>query len=137
MKKILGERYELGAMIGTGGMADVYLAQDVRLNPDEIADHPQRSFLTQALMGKENLSPVLLAYPVLKGDRYLLCSDGLTAVLDEAQIAKAMQQDLTSAVNSLIELTYKAGAPDNVTVIVAEVGESKANIKTQGFGAAL
>ncbi|MFZ9043376.1 MAG: PP2C family protein-serine/threonine phosphatase [Candidatus Nanopelagicaceae bacterium] len=108
-----------------------------RLSPDEIADHPQRSFLTQALMGKENLSPVLLAYPVLKGDRYLLCSDGLTAVLDEAQIAKAMQQDLTSAVNSLIELTYKAGAPDNVTVIVAEVGESKANIKTQGFGAAI
>jgi serine/threonine protein phosphatase PrpC len=48
-----------------------------------------------------------------------------------------MQQDLTSAVNSLIELTYKAGAPDNVTVIVAEVGESKANIKTQGFGAAI
>ena len=32
MKKILGERYELGAMIGTGGMADVYLAQDGRLN---------------------------------------------------------------------------------------------------------
>ena len=32
MKKVLGERYELGAMIGTGGMADVYLAQDVRLN---------------------------------------------------------------------------------------------------------
>ncbi|MFM7452205.1 MAG: serine/threonine protein phosphatase, partial [Actinomycetota bacterium] len=65
------------------------------------------------------------------------CSDGLTAVLDEAQIAKAMQQDLTSAVKSLIELTYKAGAPDNVTVIVAEIGEIKASIKTQGFGAAL
>jgi len=48
-----------------------------------------------------------------------------------------MQQELTTAVNSLIELTYKAGAPDNVTVIVAEVGESKANIKTQSFGAAI
>ena len=44
-----------------------------------------------------------------------------------------MQQDLTSVVNSLIELTYKAGATDNVTVIVAEVGQSKANIKTQGL----
>lgn len=107
-----------------------------RLNADEIASHPQRSFLTQALMGKENLSPILLAYPVLKGDKYLLCSDGLTSVLDEAQILKAFQEELPDALDLLIELTYKAGAPDNVTVIATEIGESQAVIDTQGFGAA-
>ena len=90
------------------------LVDQGRLTLDEIAEHPQRSFLTQALMGKENLNPVLIAYPVLPGDKYLLCSDGLTAVVDEGKIVSALQSDLQSAVNSLVDLTYKNGAPDNV-----------------------
>ena len=55
-----------------------------RLTPDEITEHPQRSFLTQALMGKQNLTLILIAYPVEKGDTFVLCSDGLTAVVDDA-----------------------------------------------------
>ncbi|MFM8751812.1 MAG: PP2C family protein-serine/threonine phosphatase [Actinomycetota bacterium] len=112
------------------------LVDQGRLTLDEIAEHPQRSFLTQALMGKENLNPVLIAYPVLPGDKYLLCSDGLTAVVDEGKIASALQSDLQSAVNSLVDLTYKNGAPDNVTVIAAEVGESTSGISPTKFGAA-
>ena len=107
-----------------------------RLTLDEIAEHPQRSFLTQALMGKENLNPVLIAYPALAGDKYLVCSDGLTAVVDEGKIVSALQSDLQSAVNSLVDLTYKNGAPDNVTVIVAEVGETASTIAPTLFGAA-
>ena len=103
---------------------------------DEVAEHPQRSFLTQALMGKENLNPVLIAYPVLPGDKYLLCSDGLTAVVDEGKIVSALQSDLQTAVNSLVDLTYKNGAPDNVTVIVAEIGETVSAITPTMFGAA-
>ena len=80
------------------------LVDQGRLTLDEIADHPQRSFLTQALMGKENLNPVLIAYPALTGDKYLICSDGLTTVVDEGKIAKALQTDLQSAVNTLIDL---------------------------------
>lgn len=112
------------------------LVDQGRLTRDEIADHPQRSFLTQALMGKENLTPVLIAYPAHSGDKYLVCSDGLTAVVDEGKIASAMQSDLQSAVNSLIDLTYKNGAPDNVTVIAAEIGESATIISPTVFGAA-
>ena len=112
------------------------LVDQGRLTLDEIADHPQRSFLTQALMGKENLNPVLIAYPALPGDKYLVCSDGLTAVVDEGKIANALQSDLQSAVNSLIDLTYKNGAPDNVTVIAAEIGESVSAITPTKFGAA-
>jgi serine/threonine protein phosphatase PrpC len=112
------------------------LVDQGRLTLDEIAEHPQRSFLTQALMGKENLNPVLIAYPVLLGDKYLLCSDGLTAVVDEGKIVSALQSDLQSAVNSLVDLTYKNGAPDNVTVIVAEIGETVSAITPTMFGAA-
>ena len=112
------------------------LVDQGRLTLDEIAEHPQRSFLTQALMGKENLNPVLIAYPVLPGDKYLLCSDGLTAVVDEGKIVSALQSDLQSAVNSLVDLTYKNGAPDNVTVIVAEIGEAVSTIAPTMFGAA-
>ena len=112
------------------------LVDQGRLTLDEIADHPQRSFLTQALMGKENLNPVLIAYPALAGDKYLICSDGLTTVVDEGKIAKALQLDLQSAVNALIDLTYKNGAPDNVTVIAAEVGTDSVNLSPTLFGAA-
>ena len=112
------------------------LVDQGRLTLDEIAEHPQRSFLTQALMGKENLNPVLIAYPVLAGDKFLVCSDGLTAVVDEGKIVSALQSDLQSAVNSLVELTYKNGAPDNVTVIVAEIGETTSTIAPTLFGAA-
>ncbi|NDB37561.1 MAG: serine/threonine-protein kinase [Actinobacteria bacterium] len=67
MKKMLGERYELGAMIGTGGMADVYLAQDVRLNRQvaikilrsDLARDP--SFVTR--FNKEALSVAALNHP--------------------------------------------------------------------------
>lgn len=112
------------------------LVDQGRLTLDEIAEHPQRSFLTQALMGKENLNPVLIAYPVLAGDKFLVCSDGLTAVVDEGKIVSALQTDLQSAVNSLVDLTYKNGAPDNVTVIVAEIGEVASTIAPTLFGAA-
>ena len=112
------------------------LVDQGRLTMDEVADHPQRSFLTQALMGKENLNPVLIAYPALAGDKYLICSDGLTVVVDEGKIAKALQTDLQSAVNTLIDLTYKNGAPDNVTVIAAEVGTDSVNLSPTLFGAA-
>lgn len=112
------------------------LVDQGRLTLDEIAEHPQRSFLTQALMGKENLNPVLIAYPVLAGDKFLVCSDGLTAVVDEGKIVGALQSDLQSAVNSLVDLTYRNGAPDNVTVIVAEIGEVASTIAPTLFGAA-
>ena len=113
------------------------LVDQGRLTLEEVADHPQRSFLTQAIMGKENLTPILVAYPAIKGDKFLLCSDGLTAVVDEGKIVQALQEDLQSAVNSLVDLTYKNGAPDNVTVIATEVSEAPSAISPTSFGAAL
>lgn len=117
------------------------LVDQGRLSLDEIAEHPQRSFLTQALMGKQNLTPILFAYPAELGDVFLVCSDGLTAVVDEGSIIRALQscnsqQELEDAVNSLIELTYNNGAPDNVTVIAAVIGTAKSDLSPTKFGAA-
>ena len=108
-----------------------------RIQPDEIADHPQRSFLTQALMGKGNVAPVLQSFPTEIGDIYLLCSDGLSSFVDEGKISAAFDGDLQSAVNQLIDLTYKNGAPDNVTVIAVRIGSEPITQSAILMGAAL
>jgi len=88
----------------------------------EVADHPQRSVLTQALMGHGTVVPVLQIYEVKEKDRYLLCSDGLSSVLTEKEIKTLLKKsDRTEALKALIDATYINGAPDNVTVIVADI----------------
>lgn len=108
-----------------------------RITRDEIADHPQRSYLTQAFMGKGELTPILISYPAEIGDIYLLCSDGLSGVLGDADIREALKNsDLEVAVKSLIDKTYTHGAPDNVTVVVGVVSDTS-NTEEKFFGAAL
>ena len=109
-----------------------------RITQEEANDHPQRSFLTQALMGKRNIEAPLLSFPIEVGDIYLVCSDGLTVVVDEGKIASAFSEDedLQAAVNSLVDLTYKKDAPDNVTVIAVRIGDTPGAIRTTLIGAA-
>jgi len=91
----------------------------------EAAEHPQRSMLTQALRGDGDVTPVLQMYEVKKGDRYLLCSDGLSGVLTEKEIKIGLKKsDKDDAVKFLIDATYVNGAPDNVTVLIADISES-------------
>ena len=61
----------------------------------------------------------------MPGDRYLLCSDGLSDVVDDETIADALtsEPDVTRCAHLLVRLALEAGAPDNVTVIVADVAE--------------
>jgi len=88
------------------------------------------------LMGKENLEPVLHSFPVATGDIYLVCSDGLTAVVDEGRIATALQGDLVAGVSELIDLTYQGGAPDNVTVVATRIGSAAIDSSPVMIGAA-
>ncbi|MSX14405.1 MAG: serine/threonine protein phosphatase [Actinobacteria bacterium] len=102
----------------------------------EAADHPQRSILTQALMGEGNLEAALQLFSVEAKDRYLLCSDGLTGVLSEKEIKSLIKgKDRDEAISALIDATYINGAPDNVTVVIADVVESP-ETKLRKFGAA-
>jgi serine/threonine protein phosphatase PrpC len=91
----------------------------------EAAEHPQRSMLTQALRGDGDVTPVLQMYEVKKGDRYLLCSDGLSGVLTEKEIKIGLKKsDKDEAVKFLVDATYVNGAPDNVTVLIADLSDS-------------
>ena len=88
----------------------------------EIATHPQRSVLTQVLMGDGRNQSVLSIYEVKADDRFLLCSDGLTTVLSDKEIKSILKGKARgAAVDALIDAVYINGAPDNVTVIVTDI----------------
>jgi serine/threonine protein phosphatase PrpC len=88
----------------------------------EIATHPQRSVLTQVLMGDGRNQPSLSIYEVRADDRFLLCSDGLNGVLSDKEIKSILKgKARIAAVDALVDAAYINGAPDNVTVIVADV----------------
>ena len=107
------------------------------ISESEIATHPQRSVLTQVLMGEGKLE---LPLPIFEGkvkDRYLLCSDGLSSVLIEKEIKSLIKgKDRDEAVGALIEATYINGAPDNVTVVIADIVEEPQPEKFEKIGAA-
>jgi len=97
----------------------------------EAAEHPQRSMLTQALRGDGDVTPVLQMYEVKKGDRYLLCSDGLSGVLTDKEIKIGLKKsDKDEAVKFLIDATYINGAPDNVTVLIADFTDKSSTPST-------
>ena len=94
------------------------------ITPAEAVEHPQRSMLTQALRGDGDVTPVLQMYEVKKGDRYLLCSDGLSGVLTDKEIKVGLKKsDKDEAVKFLIDATYINGAPDNVTILIADISD--------------
>ena len=102
----------------------------------EAQEHPQRSMLTQALMGDSKVEASLQIFDVKAKDRYLLCSDGLTGVLTEKEIKSLIKgKDRTDAINALIDATYINGAPDNVTVVLADISDS-ASTEVEHIGAA-
>jgi serine/threonine protein phosphatase PrpC len=103
----------------------------------DIATHPQRSVLTQVLMGEGvSHAPLLILEGKVK-DRYLVCSDGLSAVLSEKEIKSLIKgKERKDAVDALVDATYINGAPDNVTVIIADLVELEADTETVKIGAA-
>jgi serine/threonine protein phosphatase PrpC len=88
----------------------------------DIATHPQRSVLTQVLMGDGRNEPSLAIHEAKINDRYLLCSDGLTNVVSDKEIKSAIKGKARgAAADALVDAAYINGAPDNVSVIVADV----------------
>ena len=103
-----------------------------KITDAEAAVHPQRSVLTNVLMGHGNITSLLIEYDVKAGDKFLICSDGLSNVVSNSEINELMKD--SDAISKLISLTYERGAPDNVTVVLAEVGSG--DTATQFLGAA-
>lgn len=97
------------------------LIDEGRITEDEASHHPQRSLLLKALTGHD-VEPSLTVREARAGDRYLLCSDGLSGVVSTETLAEALQiTDPQVCSDRLIELALKGGGPDNVTCIVADV----------------
>ncbi|GAB2654401.1 protein phosphatase 2C domain-containing protein [Gordonia jinhuaensis] len=98
------------------------LVEEGRITPEEAHTHPQRSLIMRALTGTE-VEPTLTIREARAGDRYLLCSDGLSDVVSEETIADTLSgvKDHRECADRLIELALRGGGPDNVTVVVADV----------------
>jgi protein phosphatase len=97
------------------------LVDEGRITAEEAHSHPQRSLIMRALTGHE-VEPTLIMREARAGDRYLLCSDGLSDPVSHDTILEAMQiPDVAESADRLIELALRGGGPDNVTVVVADV----------------
>lgn len=96
------------------------------ITEDQAENHPVAHMLTRSLGPSDSIEPDCrkFEYPLLRGDRFLLCSDGLYNLVNEAEIATLLtEQTLQEAQEELIRLANERGGTDNITVIVAELGE--------------
>jgi serine/threonine protein phosphatase PrpC len=104
-----------------------------RITADEAVVHPRRNLLMRAIDGSPPVEADLSIREARLGDRYLLCSDGLSGVLPESDLAEVLcLGDPTGAVTALVERALAAGAPDNVTCVVADVVEKVDVIEAPG-----
>jgi serine/threonine protein phosphatase PrpC len=99
------------------------LVDEGRISADDVSTHPQRSLLLRALDGRSIAEPDLSVHESLPGDRYLLCSDGLSGVVSDETLRDTLStiEDPDIATRQLIDLAIHGGGPDNITCIVADV----------------
>ncbi|MFI6350956.1 Stp1/IreP family PP2C-type Ser/Thr phosphatase [Streptomyces sp. NPDC050560] len=99
------------------------LVDEGRITEEEATTHPQRSLLMRALGSGDHVEPDLSIREVRAGDRYLICSDGLSGVVSHQTMEEALAsyQGPQETVAELIQLALRGGGPDNITVIVADV----------------
>ncbi|MET8229296.1 protein phosphatase 2C domain-containing protein [Micromonospora sp. NPDC005298] len=97
------------------------LVDEGRISAEEASSHPQRSLLTRALDGRD-IDPEYSVRQVLPGDRYLICSDGLSGVVSSETIGETLREytDPQQCVERLVQLALRGGGPDNITVIIAD-----------------
>jgi PPM family protein phosphatase len=96
------------------------LVRQGKLTPEEADEHPQRSIITRALGAEEGVEADSTTWAGRDGDVYLICSDGLTSMIPEAQVAQILAEapSLASAGRLLIDAANDAGGRDNITVVL-------------------
>ena len=99
-----------------------------QLTDAQAADHPQRSIITRALGPEPQVEVDLQTVPAQAGDVFLICSDGLTTMLADEQIARLLARatSMQSAVRALVDEANRAGGRDNITVIAFRLGDAAA-----------
>ena len=114
LTQITEDHSVVAAMLRSGHIT----AQEARV-------HPQRSVITRALGSDPNLIVDQFEITVLRGDRLLICSDGLTGMVDDAQIAAILNKQLDphQGALALIDAANAAGGSDNISAIVIDIDE--------------
>jgi serine/threonine protein phosphatase PrpC len=98
------------------------LVKNGEISEDDAKHHPQRNILTQALGSLDELQIEFKNLPFIPGDKFLLCSDGLSGLVDAEAIAAILQLNEAPQVlaEKLVQLANEQGGPDNITVVVLE-----------------
>lgn len=109
------------------------LIDEGRITQEEANVHPQRSVILRALNGMD-VDPDLSMREGRPGDRYLLCSDGLSSFVSAERIEKVLRTSVSpaEAADSLVDFALRAGGPDNITVIVADLVDDDASDTVDG-----
>ncbi|GAB2988808.1 Stp1/IreP family PP2C-type Ser/Thr phosphatase [Amycolatopsis acidiphila] len=99
------------------------LVDQGRITPEAAMTHPSRSVLTRALQSGGHADPDVFAVEAKAGDRYLICSDGLSDVVPPELLEETLASvsDPGEVVQKLIELANAGGGPDNITCVVADI----------------
>src|SRR5918994_2606233 len=99
-----------------------------QLTDEQAEDHPQRSIITRALGPEPEVQVDLQTVPAQHGDVFLICSDGLTTMLDDDDIARILSRatSLRAAVRALVDEANRAGGRDNITVVAFRLEDTAA-----------
>jgi serine/threonine protein phosphatase PrpC len=103
------------------------LVRSGKLSPEEAEGHPQRSVITRALGTDPNVDVDTFSVETRPGDLFLLCSDGLTSMVDDETILTEVERnrnDLGAAAKALVRAANKGGGEDNITVVFFEIAGS-------------
>ncbi|HEY8727935.1 MAG TPA: PP2C family serine/threonine-protein phosphatase, partial [Acidothermaceae bacterium] len=102
-----------------------HLVDEGQLDEADIPTHPQRSVILRVLNGRPDAEADLSIREARAGDRYLLCSDGLSGVVSKHTLSETLAMpDPEQAVDALVDLALRGGAPDNVTCVVCDIVEA-------------
>ncbi|MDQ3646817.1 MAG: Stp1/IreP family PP2C-type Ser/Thr phosphatase, partial [Actinomycetota bacterium] len=101
------------------------MAREGRIAPEEAQHHPQRNVITRALGIDEEVEVDLSSFDLEAGDRIMLCSDGLTSMLEDPDIRTRLIEisDPQAAAEALVDAANEAGGTDNITVVLIDVAE--------------
>lgn len=107
LRQITNDHSVVGELLRTGGISEI-----------EAHTHPHRHIVTQAV-GVEEIMIETHSLPLFSGDQVLLCSDGLTDVIDDSTMAKVVaEMEPQAACDHLVTMANQQGGPDNVSVII-------------------
>jgi protein phosphatase len=108
------------------------LVRSGRLTPEEAESHPHRSVITRALGTEEDVDVDVFAVEPVPGDLFLLCSDGLTTMVDDdgvLALVKRHRADFPAAARALVEEANRRGGEDNITVVLFELASPEETLE--------